>query len=178
MAPKTIVVWVGLIISLLITTVTAQLWSPCHHPCLCQSILLATEESVFLECNFHPISFLKIPEVLSCRDKTILHRAYKVPPTGPQMPLPLPYSTSPAMACFHPWPLHMVILYLKYPPFQTVPTCIPISVCLLSPNPSPSPPCSSISGPMKLPVHLPLLAWVLDLYPSHLHTGLFYCEGS
>lgn len=47
---------------------------------------------------------------------------------------------------------------LQISPFQTVPTRTPISVCLLSRNPSPSPPCLRIPGPMKLPVHLPLPA--------------------
>lgn len=69
-APRTIIVWAS---SFLITVVILQLWSPCHHPCPCQSILLATEDSDLSKMQLlsqHP--FLKIPEVLSCQDKTIL----------------------------------------------------------------------------------------------------------
>lgn len=128
----------GLSISLITTVI--PLWSPCHHPCPCQSIPLATEERNLSKMQLpSQYPFPEIPQVLSHQDKTILRRAC------PSHNLPV----QPSMACFHFWPLHMgEILCLKYLSLKTVPTYTPISLCLLTPNPSPLPLCSSVPRPL------------------------------
>lgn len=153
MSPKTIAVWMGLSISLITTVI--PLWSPCHHPCPCQSIPLATEERNLSKMQLpSQYPFPEIPQVLSHQDKTILRAC-------PSHNLPV----QPSMACFHFWPLHMgEILCLKYLSLKTVPTYTSISLCLLTPNPSPLPLCSCAPPSSRSGIHL-------------CHTAPVHCEG-